>query len=112
MTAHAHNSPLVGYYKYTAKTPRELRAVDNMMLLVGGIRISSRRVREPLPDKTESATETLERLLRESAGEGPATIKVKGFAHQPIQIPIRQNPAPKPNPHARQSRKENKGMGA
>lgn len=46
-TAHANNAPLVGYYKFTARDPRNLAAADGLMKLFGFTRVPSWRFKKP-----------------------------------------------------------------
>jgi len=57
-TATAHNAPHVGYYKFTANSAAELRALDKLLRRSGAIRIHSTRVQTP-PQASLGALEQL-----------------------------------------------------
>lgn len=48
-TAQAHNAPQVGYYKFTARTPAHLRAIEPLLTSIGFVRIPSFRIKKPQP---------------------------------------------------------------
>jgi hypothetical protein len=57
MTAHAHNAPKIGYYKFTAAEPAQFPSADKFLTALGLVRISSSRIRPKTQDsglKTKS----------------------------------------------------------